>query len=119
MDNANRSSSHAVYNIKLHIVFVTKYRRKTLTPELLAYLETRGIAVLGADLWASDWKPMMPEQQLRLLTERLDHAGKGIILLHDTKAQTARMLPAFLQHLRRNGYRIVHLVPPPSPRPHS
>ncbi len=40
MENNNKSSSHAVFNIKLHIVFVTKYRRKTLTPELLAYLET-------------------------------------------------------------------------------
>ena len=36
MDNpVNTSSSHAVYSLKLHIVFVTKYRRKTLTPELL------------------------------------------------------------------------------------
>ena len=40
MENNNKSRSHAVFNIKLHIVFVTKYRRKTLTPELLAYLET-------------------------------------------------------------------------------
>ena len=39
MDNQpNRSSSHAVYSIKLHIVFVTKYRRRTLAPELLNYL---------------------------------------------------------------------------------
>ena len=38
MENNNQSLSHAVFNIKLHIVFVTKYRRKTLTPELLAYL---------------------------------------------------------------------------------
>lgn len=89
------------------------------TPALLADLQARGIAVFGADLWASDWDPMTPEQQLRLLTERLDHAGRGIILLHDTKAQTARMLPAFLQHLRRNGYRIVHLVPPQAPKTHS
>lgn len=39
MEDATRSSSHAVFNIKLHIVFVTKYRRKTLTPELLDYLK--------------------------------------------------------------------------------
>jgi putative transposase len=39
VDNANKSSSHAVFNIKLHIVLVTKYRRKTLTPELLDYLK--------------------------------------------------------------------------------
>lgn len=37
-NQANKSSSHAVYSLKLHIVFVTKYRRKTLTPELLDYL---------------------------------------------------------------------------------
>ena len=39
MENNSKSSSHAVFNIKLHIVFVTKYRRKTLTPELLDYLK--------------------------------------------------------------------------------
>lgn len=39
MEANNKSSSHAVYNLKLHIVFVTKYRRKTLTPELLDYLK--------------------------------------------------------------------------------
>jgi putative transposase len=48
MENANRSSSHAVFNIKLHIVLVTKYRRKTLTKELLDYLETAFGEVLVA-----------------------------------------------------------------------
>ena len=48
MENTNKSSSHAVYNIKLHIVLVTKYRRKTLTPELLEYLETAFAEVLVA-----------------------------------------------------------------------
>ena len=40
MESTKQSSSHAVYSIKLHIVFVTKYRRKTLTPEVLVYLKT-------------------------------------------------------------------------------
>lgn len=80
------------------------------TPALLANLQSRGIAVFGADLWASDWNPMTPEQQLKLLTERLDNAGGGIILLHDTKVQTAKMLPAFLQYLKRNDYKVVHIV---------
>ena len=48
MDNANRSSSHAVFNLKLHVVFVTKYRRPTLTPELLAYLESAFAEILTA-----------------------------------------------------------------------
>lgn len=38
MEQNNKSSSHAVFNIKLHIVLVTKYRRRILTPELLDYL---------------------------------------------------------------------------------
>ena len=68
--------------------------------------------MFGADLWASDWLPMTPDQQLKLLTERLQAARKGIILLHDPKTQTAAMLPAFLRWLRDNRYRVVHIVPP-------
>ncbi len=83
------------------------------TPQLLDRLQSRGIAVFGADLWASDWEPMPPQAQLKLLTDRLKIAGKGIILLHDPKAQTAAMLPAFLRYLRDNHYRVVHLVPAP------
>ncbi|MDP1585837.1 MAG: polysaccharide deacetylase family protein [Bradyrhizobium sp.] len=83
------------------------------TPQLLDRLQSRGIAVFGADLWASDWEPMAPQVQLKQLTDRLKIAGKGIILLHDSKAQTAAMLPAFLRYLRDNRYRVVHLVPAP------
>jgi peptidoglycan/xylan/chitin deacetylase (PgdA/CDA1 family) len=54
---------------------------------------------------------MTPSHELKLLTDRLKAAGKGIILLHDPKAQTAAMLPAFLRYLRDHHYRVVHLVP--------
>ena len=83
-----------------------------MTQATLDNLQNRGIAVFGADLFASDWNPMKPDQQLKLLIERLNVARKGIILLHDPKAQTAAMLPAFLRYLRDNRYRVVHLVPP-------
>jgi peptidoglycan/xylan/chitin deacetylase (PgdA/CDA1 family) len=81
------------------------------TPATLDLLQSRRIVVFGADLWASDWNRMTPKQELALITERLDAAGKGIILFHDTKAQTAAMLPAFLRYLRDNGYHIVHVKP--------
>jgi peptidoglycan/xylan/chitin deacetylase (PgdA/CDA1 family) len=81
------------------------------TPALLDQLQARGIAVFGADLWASDWEPMTPNQQLKLLTDRLKLTRKGIILLHDPKAQTAAMLPDFLRYLKDNHYRVVHIVP--------
>ncbi len=81
------------------------------TPALLDWLEKRGIAVFGADLWASDWNPMSPAQELQQVLTRLDAAGSGIILFHDTKAQTAAMLPAFLRELKRRGYDVVQAVP--------
>ncbi len=79
---------------------------------LLAWLEARGIVVFGADIWASDWNPMTPDVELQLLLKRIDQVGRGIVLLHDTKAQTARMLPKLLRELKARGYHIVHVVPP-------
>ncbi|MBW7974776.1 polysaccharide deacetylase family protein [Bradyrhizobium sp. BR 10289] len=81
------------------------------TQAQLDLLQSRGIVVFGADLWASDWEEMTPEQELKLVTERLAANGKGIILFHDNKARTAAMMPAFLRYLRENGYRVVHIVP--------
>jgi peptidoglycan/xylan/chitin deacetylase (PgdA/CDA1 family) len=91
------------------------------SPALLDGLSRRGIVVFGTDLWASDWNPMSPAQQLRLVMGRLDALGGGIVLFHDTKIQTAAMIPAFLRELKRKGYRVVHVVPakdqpqPPAP----
>ena len=71
----------------------------------------RGLVVFGADVWASDWLQMGPERELRLILSRIEQLGRGIVLFHDTKAQTVQMLPAFLRELKRQGYRIVHVVP--------
>lgn len=81
------------------------------TPALLDDLSRRGISVFGADLWASDWNRMEPAQQLELVLGRLEAAGRGIILFHDTKAQTAAMIPGFLRALKMRGYKVVHIVP--------
>jgi hypothetical protein len=35
------------------------------------------------------------------------------VLFHDTKKQTAAMLPGFLRELKLRGYRVVHVVPAP------
>jgi peptidoglycan/xylan/chitin deacetylase (PgdA/CDA1 family) len=81
------------------------------TPATLELLQSRGIVVFGTDLWASDWIRMSPSHELKLITDRLKTAGRGIILFHDPKARTAAMLPAFLRYLRDNHYRVAHLVP--------
>lgn len=81
------------------------------TPALLDHLEKRGIAVFGADFWAGDWNKMTPEEELKVLTRRLEVARKGILLLHDPQKRTDDMLPAFLRYLREHGYRVVQIVP--------
>ncbi len=82
------------------------------TPQLLDSLTARNVVVFGADLWASDWNPMSPDQELSVVLDRLEETRGGIVLFHDTKRQTAAMLPAFLRSLKAQGYRIVHVVPP-------
>ncbi|MGL5138397.1 MAG: polysaccharide deacetylase family protein [Beijerinckiaceae bacterium] len=77
------------------------------TPPLLAELSRRDMSVWGADLWASDWNVMSPQAQLHLLMGRLRRARKGIVLLHDIRAQTAAMLPEFLRVSSAEGFRVV------------
>jgi len=80
-------------------------------PALLNRMNERGLVVFGADVWASDWDQMAPDQELRLILSRIESVGRGIVLFHDTKSQTAEMVPAFLRELKKRGYRIVHIVP--------
>jgi peptidoglycan/xylan/chitin deacetylase (PgdA/CDA1 family) len=80
-------------------------------PALLNRMNERGLVVFGADVWASDWDQMAPDQELRLILSRIESVGRGIVLFHDTKSQTAQMVPAFLRELKKRGYRIVHIVP--------
>ena len=87
------------------------------TPELVKWLAGQNIAVFGADLWASDWTLMTADAERDLVLNRLDKEGRGIVLFHDTKQQTADMLPAFLQELKKRGYKIVHIVPGTVPPP--
>jgi peptidoglycan-N-acetylglucosamine deacetylase len=82
---------------------------------LLDRMSERGLVVFGADVWASDWVPMTPDRELQLILSRIEQVRRGIVLFHDTKSQTAQMLPAFLRELKRRGYRIVHVVPSGSP----
>jgi len=81
------------------------------SPDLLDEMARRRIVVFGADVWASDWNEMTPQAELNLILQRVEAVDHGIVLFHDTKAQTASMLPAFLRELKRRGFRIVHVVP--------
>jgi len=113
IDKGFVSVSTALYGQATHVPNTPFFRFPgfaSSTP-LLNYLEGRGIVVFGADLWASDWDPQSPEEQLRLVLRRLAASRGGIVLFHDTRAQTAAMIPEFLRTLKSGGYSVVHVVP--------
>lgn len=98
MENDNRSKSNAVFNIKLHIVFVTKYRRKSLSVELLAYLKGAFEDCLAA------WRCKLVEfggepDHVHLLIDI--HPALDIsVLINNLKTASARRARArFVEHL--------------------
>ena len=95
----NKSSAHAVYSLKLHIVFVAKYRRKTLAPELLDYL--RG----AFDEILAEWRCTLMEyggeaDHVHLLVEI--HPALNIsTLINNLKTASARRVRnRFSEHLK-------------------
>ncbi len=118
IDRGIAADEYAVYGVKRSEPTTPFFRFPGFasSPALLADLNNRGMVGFGADIWASDWLPMTPEQELSLVLSRIDKTGRGIVLLHDTKAQPAKMLPGLLRELKRRGYRIVHVVSPKAAR---
>lgn len=80
------------------------------TADLRRWFADNNVAIFGTDLWASDWVPMTPEAELKLILGRLDKVGRGMLLFHDDKPWTAAMMPVFLNELKRRGYRVIHVV---------
>jgi len=98
MQNANSSSSHAVYSIKLHIVFVTKYRRKTLNAELLDYLRMAFVDCLAA--WRCHLIEFGGESDHVHLLIDIHPALNISVLINNLKTASARRARArFAAHL--------------------
>ncbi|KAA0911303.1 IS200/IS605 family transposase [Pusillimonas sp. ANT_WB101] len=98
MQTNNKSLSHAVYNIKLHVVFVTKYRRKTLTPELLDYLQTAFSDILAA--WRCKLVEFGGESDHVYLLIDIHPAMNISVLINNLKTASARRSRnRFAEHL--------------------
>lgn len=79
------------------------------TPDLLGWLNARGVSVIGADIDPMDWAGDPPGETLARIKAQLDERRGGIILLHDSQPNTARLLPGLLALLSREGYAVVRL----------
>ena len=102
--------------LKLHAPFF-RYTGFADTAYLNAWFAKNNVAVFSVDLWASDWIPMTPDHELKLIFSRLDRARKGMLLMHDDKPWTAAMMPKFLAELKARGYHVVQIEAGPGHGP--
>jgi peptidoglycan/xylan/chitin deacetylase (PgdA/CDA1 family) len=79
------------------------------TPELLAYLGERNIAIFSADLDSFDFMTKRPEQVIASVMTKLKKRGKGIILMHDFQRPTSIAMPELLVQLKAAGFKVVQV----------
>lgn len=88
------------------------FRYPTLrdSPESIEYLGGRNISMFSTDIDSFDFKLQRPEVLAKSMLDKLDKAGKGMMLMHDIHKNTAVALPIFLKGLKERGFKIVHLT---------
>lgn len=78
-------------------------------------LADANIGMFSADVVGNDWTGISANQiRLTVLRGLREHHG-GILMLHDIKKATAKMLPQLLADMKAAGYHIVALVPANAP----
>ncbi|SMC02055.1 putative transposase [Sulfobacillus thermosulfidooxidans DSM 9293] len=99
-ENELVSASHAVYSLRLHVVFVTKYRRPVLTPEMLGALRDAFAEILA------DWRCTLIEfggeaDHVHLLIGIHPALTISTLINNLKSASSRRMRNRFADHLRK------------------
>jgi peptidoglycan/xylan/chitin deacetylase (PgdA/CDA1 family) len=82
-----------------------------LSPQIARYVVSKGMMVWGIDVDSEDWNEASEEQIVAHTMKGLEQYGGGIVALQDIQPATARALPALIAELKRQKYKIVHVVP--------
>jgi len=95
-----KSLSHAVYLLRLHIVLVTKYRRKVLTPKILSYAEKVFSGILGS------WRCSLikfggEEDHVHLLIDIHPALNISTLINNLKSASSRRIRNEFHDHIKR------------------
>lgn len=78
--------------------------------ELMAYLQSRGIAAFTVDVVSNDSYIGDPKRLTERTMREIERNNGGIVLFHDIKRSTAKALPEILRQLKAGGFSIVHLT---------
>ena len=79
------------------------------SPEMIAHLGERNIAVFSMDVDSFDFKIRNADLIVKSVLDRLAKKGKGIVLMHDINPFTAKAVPVLLDQLKAQGYKVVHV----------
>ncbi|HEX9136587.1 MAG TPA: IS200/IS605 family transposase [Nitrospirota bacterium] len=95
-----KSPSHAVYLLRLHIVLVTKYRRKVLTPKILSYAEKVFSGILES------WRCSLiefggEEDHVHLLIDIHPALNLSTLINNLKSASSRRIRNKFPDHIKR------------------
>ncbi len=89
---------HSVYNIHYHLVLVTKYRRRWITPEVAAYLESQYKRLLGT--WGCELLECNGEPDHLHLLISANLKIQPSKMVNSLKTATSRLVrKAFSEHL--------------------
>lgn len=77
-------------------------------PDLVTYLGQRNIAIWSMDLDSFDFKIKKSDLVVKSVMDKLEKKGKGIVLMHDFQAGTAKAIGDLLAQLKAKGYKVVH-----------
>jgi peptidoglycan/xylan/chitin deacetylase (PgdA/CDA1 family) len=88
-----------------------RYPYLSSTQASVAYLRSRSIAQFAVDIDSFDYRTRNPQNVVGRIMAQIATQRRGIILLHDIHASTARAVPDLLARLKEKGIKIVHLRP--------
>jgi len=74
---------------------------------ILGEVGERGLRSVLWNVDSLDWSDPIPESIVHRILTELDHAGRGIILMHDIHPKTVIALPILLDELIKRGYTFV------------
>ena len=81
------------------------------TQGTLRHFVDRHVATFSIDVDSKDYLTHSGSAVIGRVLGGLAKSRKGIILMHDIQASTARALPTLLAELKARGYKVVHIRP--------
>ena len=97
-DQPNKSLSNAVYSLRLHVVFVTKYRRKVITDRMRKHLQQSLAGILA------DWRCQLiefggEEDHIHMLIEIHPALNISTLVNNLKSASSRRVRNKFPKHI--------------------